>query len=103
LFKKIVEDFGSWENWEKNFMATGAMRGIGWAILYFDNQANKLLNVWINEHDTGHLAGCVPILVMDVFEHAYMTDYETKKPEYIGAFMKNICWHVASSRFSAGR
>lgn len=99
LFKKITEDFGSFENWEKNFKATGAMRGIGWVILYYDQQANKLINVWINEHDTGHLAGCVPILVMDVFEHAYMVQYGLKKPDYIEAFMKAICWHVASARF----
>lgn len=99
LLQKIVEDFGSYENWEKNFKATGSMRGIGWVILYYDQQANKLINVWINEHDTGHLAGCVPILVMDVFEHAYMVQYGLKKPDYIEAFFKVICWHVVSARF----
>lgn len=99
LLQKIVEDFGSYENWEKNFRAIGAMRGIGWVILYYDQQTNKLINVWINEHDTGHLAGCVPILVMDVFEHAYMVQYGLKKPDYIEAFFKVLCWHVANARF----
>lgn len=103
LYKKIEKDFGSYENWEKNFKATGAMRGIGWVILYYDKQEDKLLNVWINEHDGGHLAGCQPILVMDVFEHAYMVQYGLKKPDYIEVFMKNICWHVASSRFNLAR
>jgi superoxide dismutase, Fe-Mn family len=99
LGKKITEDFGSIENWEKQFKAVAAMRGIGWVILYYDQQAGKLFNVWINEHDKGHLTGCVPILVMDVFEHAYMTDYEIKKADYIEAFMKVVCWPVASARF----
>lgn len=100
LGKKITEQFGSIENWEKNFRAVGAMRGIGWVILYFDTDSGKMFNVWINEHDGGHLAGCVPILVMDVFEHAYMTDYEIKRVAYIDAFVKNICWHVAGARYS---
>ena len=70
--------FGNYETWVNGFKATGAMRGIGWAVLYYDKQADKLYNVWINEHDTGHFAGCVPILIMDVFEHAFMIDYGTK-------------------------
>lgn len=99
LGKKIVQQFGSIENWEKNFRAVGGMRGIGWAVLYFDQNSGNVYNMWINEHDGGHLAGAVPILVMDVFEHAYMTDYEIKRAAYVDAFMKNICWHVASARF----
>jgi Fe-Mn family superoxide dismutase len=99
LGKKIEKIYGSYENWKKNFAAVGAMRGIGWVVLYYDKMADRLFNVWINEHDTGHLAGCAPILVMDVFEHAYVTDYEIKKADYIEAFMKVVCWHVASSRF----
>ena len=76
-----------------------AMRGIGWVILYYDNGANRLFNVWINEHDVGHFSGCTPLLVMDVFEHAYMTDYGIKRGEYINAFFKTIDWDVVSKRF----
>ncbi|EKD46537.1 MAG: Superoxide dismutase [uncultured bacterium] len=101
LGEKIVQDFGSIENWEKQFRATGAMRGIGWVVLYYDQDGDRLFNAWINEHDSGHFAGAVPILVMDVFEHAYMTDYEIKKVDYIEAFMKNICFHVANARFNS--
>ena len=100
LGKKIVEQFGSFENWEKHFRATGAMRGIGWVVLYQDNVTGTLYNAWINEHDGGHLSGATPLLVMDVFEHAYMTDYEIKRAAYIDTFMKNICWHVVGSRFA---
>lgn len=100
LFKKILEDFGSYENWERDFKAVGTMRGIGWVILYYDPVANKLFNFWINEHDVGHISGAVPILVMDVFEHAYMIDYGLKKVDYIEAFFKVIDWRVVANRFS---
>jgi Fe-Mn family superoxide dismutase len=98
LAKKLAEDFGSYENWEKDFKATGAMRGIGWAILYQDTTNGKLVNFWINEHDTGHPAGCTPILIMDVFEHAFMIDFGLKRPDYIAAFFNNINWAAAEAR-----
>ncbi len=98
LYKKIVEDFGSFENWEKDFKATGAMRGIGWTILYQDSVNGKLLNFWVNEHDTAHPSGCQPILIMDVFEHAFITDYGLKRADYIQAFFKNINWKVVEKR-----
>ncbi len=98
LLKKISEDFGSYEMWEKDFKATGAMRGIGWVILYQDISNGKLINFWINEHDVAHPAGCNPILVMDVFEHAFMIDYGLKKADYITAFFKNINWAIVESR-----
>ena len=98
LAKKLAENFGSYEDWEKDFRGTGTMRGIGWVILYQDNVSGKLFNQWINEHDVGHPAGCVPILVMDVFEHAFITDYGLKRADYIEAFFKNINWAVVEGR-----
>ena len=98
LYKKIVEDFGSYENWEKDFKATGTMRGIGWAILYQDSKSGKLINFWINEHDAAHPAGCQPILIMDVFEHAFLTDYGLKRADYIESFFKNINWEEVEKR-----
>jgi len=98
LVKKMVEDFGSYEEWERDFKAIGAMRGIGWAILYQDNITRRLLDQWINEHETGHLAGCIPLLVMDAFEHAFITDYGLKRTDYIEAFFKNINWGTVESR-----
>lgn len=88
--KKIAESFGNYDAWEKDFRATGAMRGIGWVVLYQDTAANRLINFWINEHDVSHPAGCVPLLIMDVFEHAFMLDYGLKRADYIEAFFKNI-------------
>ncbi len=102
LAKKVVEDFGSYEDWERDFKGTGTMRGIGWAILYQDNVTGKLINQWINEHETGHLAGCTPILVLDVFEHAFMIDYGLKRADYIEAFFKHINWGVVENRLKRG-
>ena len=98
LAAKIAADFGSYEAWEKDFRATGAMRGIGWAVLYQDSTNGKLINFWINEHDVAHPAGCTPILIMDVFEHAFMLDYGLKRADYIEAFFRNIDWKAAESR-----
>ncbi len=99
LAQKITSEFGSLELWEKDFKAVAAMRGIGWAILAYDEAGDRLFNVWINEHDVGHLAGAKPILVMDVFEHAYMLDYGVKRADYITAFWNVIDWKVVESRF----
>lgn len=98
LAAKLAQDFGSYEDWEKDFRGVGTMRGIGWAILYQDTATGRLVNFWINEHDAGHPAGCLPILVLDVFEHAFMIDYGLKRADYIEAFFKNIDWNVVQGR-----
>jgi Fe-Mn family superoxide dismutase len=98
LARKLAEAYGSYEAWEQDFRATGSMRGIGWVVLYQDNQTGGLCNAWINEHEAGHLTGCRPILVMDVFEHAFMIDYGLKRADYVAAFFKNINWKVAEGR-----
>jgi len=98
LSKKLADAYDSYDIWEQDFRATGAMRGIGWAILYQDDVTGWLFNQWINEHEIGHLAGCKPILVMDVFEHAFLTDYGLKRADYIAAFFKNINWGAVETR-----
>jgi len=98
LMKRLDENFGSYDNWAADFKATGAMRGIGWVVLYEDPKTNRLINVWINEHDVGHLSGGNPLLIMDVFEHAYLPDYGLKRGEYIQAFFQNINWAAVEAR-----
>lgn len=99
--KKLIAQFGSYERWESVFKAVGAIRGIGWVILAYDKQGDRFFNVWINEHDVGHLAGAVPLLVMDVFEHAFMLDYGLNRAEYIEAFFKVIDWKAVEGRFKS--
>lgn len=92
LCRALKENFGSVEFWKNDLVSTGKMRGIGWVILYQDRTNGSLCNFWINEHDCGHPSGLNPILVMDVFEHAYMLDYGKDKPSYIEAFTKSVDW-----------
>ncbi|AQX74688.1 superoxide dismutase [Dehalococcoides mccartyi] len=99
FYQALAAEFGSYQLWEADFKATSAMRGIGWVILYKDPQTGRLFNQWINEHEAGHLAGATPILVIDVFEHAFLTDYGLKRAEYIAAFIKNINWSEVEKRF----
>ncbi len=101
LGKKLAEAFGGVENWESDFRGVGAMRGIGWAALYQDADSGRLINFWINEHDGGHPAGGRPLLIMDVFEHAFMLDYGLKRADYIEAFFRNIDWAVVEKRGQA--
>jgi Fe-Mn family superoxide dismutase len=100
LHARLAKDFGSLEAWTKDFKATGAMRGIGWAALVWDHVGSRTFNVWIGEHDGGHLAGCPILLIMDVFEHAFLTDYGLKRADYIEAFVKAASWKRVSERFA---
>lgn len=101
LAKKLSAQFGSVENWKKDFTATGTIRGIGWVVLYLDPASGNLFNVWINEHDMGHFAGCTPLLIMDVFEHAFMLDYGTNRADYIAAFFNAIDWRKAAALYDS--
>lgn len=100
LKSALEKAYGSVENWKKNFVGVGTMRGIGWVVLALDDRNGEMFNVWINEHDAGHLVGATPILIMDVFEHAFMIDYGLKRADYIEAFFKAIDWQAVENRFS---
>lgn len=99
LMLKMQQDFGSYDQWKTDFVSTGLMRGIGWVVSYVEPKNGRLLNEWINEHDLGHLAGAKPILIMDVFEHAYITQFGLDRSKYIDVFFNNINWEVVSNRF----
>jgi superoxide dismutase, Fe-Mn family len=101
LYAKIESDFGSYEKWKSDFIATGLIRGIGWVVSYVDPKQGRLINEWINEHDVGHLAGGTPILIMDVFEHAYITQFGIDRAKYIDVFFNNINWDAASKRYKS--
>ena len=99
-FGKAAEtSFGSYEIWKADFVGIGKMRGVGWAICY-QNPANaRLSNHWITLHETGNVAGFSPILVMDVWEHAFLLDYKpAERPKYIDAFFSNIAWDMVENR-----
>ena len=91
FFRAAEASFGSYDIWKADFVGIGKMRGVGWAICY-ENPANgRLSNHWISLHETGNVAGFNPVLVMDVWEHAFLLDYKpAERPKYIEAFFSNI-------------
>ncbi len=100
LYKKITEQFGSYDAWLMRFKAIALTRGIGWAILYYDAQTDKILNTWVEEQHLGHLTGLTPILALDVWEHAYVADYHPSgKKQYVEDFFANLNWSVIEKNF----
>ena len=100
LIDAIEEQFGSYEAWQRDFVATGMIRGIGWVVLAYDPETGRMINVWIEEHNLGNLVGLLPILVMDVWEHAYITAFGLKRKRYIDLFFQDLDWRVMESRFN---
>lgn len=104
LLTALSKSFGSYASWKENFESAGKTRGIGWAIVYADPMNGALTNHFIQEHENGNIAGFEPILVMDVWEHAYMVDHRAGgRGNYIAAFMQNINWEKVEERFAAVR
>ena len=97
--KAAASTFGTYEIWKADFVGIGKMRGVGWAICNQNPANGRLSNHWITLHETGNIAGFNPILVMDVWEHAYLLDYKpAERPKYIEAFFSNIDWAAAEQR-----
>ncbi len=96
----LVEAWGDIRAWREDFAKTAEMRGIGWAMLYYDPPARRLFNWWVSDHEVNHPAGLRPILVLDVFEHAWMVDYGAgEKARYVEAFLENVNWEIVERRF----
>ncbi len=93
----LEKQWGSVGAWREEFAAIGAMRGVGWAILYRDPANGALSNHWIGLHEEGHPAGFAPVLVMDVWEHAF-TGME--RPAYVEAFLANVDWARVERRLA---
>lgn len=91
----LAGTWGSVDAWREEFAGLGAMRGVGWVILYQDPVNGALSNHWIGLHEEGHPAGFRPLLVMDVWEHAF-TGME--RPKYVEAFLENVSWEAAAAR-----
>ena len=97
--RALTETYGSVDDWLANFHAIGGMRGIGWVILYQDPVNGRLVNQWISLHQDGIPARWKPILVMDVWEHAFMRDYKaTERAKYVDAFFRNVDWSIVDQR-----
>ena len=99
LYDALGEGYGGFDEWKKDFVAVGGMRGIGWVIAYCDTTNGRISNNWISDHENGNLAGFVPIVVMDLWEHAYIKDYKpAEKGKYIESFFANLDWKACEGR-----
>jgi len=99
FFKAAEQSFGSYDIWKADFVGVGKMRGVGWAICYQNPANGRLSNHWITLHETGNVSGFAPVLVMDVWEHAFILDYKpADRPKYIEAFFSNIDWAAVEGR-----
>ncbi len=99
LGKLITDTYSSIEVWKNDFFKVGSMRGVGWAIMFQDPFTKTLSNHWISLHEEGNIAGFQPILVMDVWEHAFLLDYmPADRIKYIEAFYSNIDWEKVEAR-----
>jgi superoxide dismutase, Fe-Mn family len=102
--KAIVKDFGSFDTWFETFTALALTRGIGWAMLYYDPQTDRLTHAWIDEHHIGQLNGLRLVLGLDMWEHAFMIDYSpADKKKYVTAFFENLNWSVIEKNYLDAR
>jgi len=102
LFKAIEAEWGSFDSWLESFKSLAKTRGVGWAILYFDTQEQKLLTTWVDEQHLGHLTGCSPVLALDMWEHSFVADYQPSgKGEYIEDYFANVNWSTIENNFKS--
>jgi Fe-Mn family superoxide dismutase len=102
LAEALVRDFGSAERWRDEFIAMGKALagGSGWVLLTYSRRDARLLNQWASDH--AHvLAGGIPLLALDMYEHSYHIDYGAKAAAYVDAFMQNIRWEKVVARYEA--
>jgi len=95
----LDESFGGFDRWRKDILEMAALRGVGWVATVRDRQTNRLLNVWVDEHQLGMPAGVDTVLVVDLWEHAYLMDFApAKKSSYVETILANIDWSVIEAR-----
>jgi len=92
----IAQDFGSIESWSADALACG-IAARGWVVLAFDLNDGKLHNYVCDVHNQGGIWGAIPLLVLDVYEHAYFLDYATARKKYLEALLKNVDWSVPNA------
>jgi len=101
FLRAVESSFGSYDLWKVDFTSVGKMRGVGWAICYQDPLHGQLSNHWVTLHEVGNVSGFIPVLVMDVWEHAFLLDYKpAERPKYIEAFFSNLNWQTVEERLS---
>jgi Fe-Mn family superoxide dismutase len=102
LVEDLRQQFGSLENFVAYFSACG-MAARGWVVLAWDLQANALRVYSADSHNQGGVWGCIPVLVLDVYEHAYFIDFGSDRKSYIAEWWTHLDWTIASERYQAAK
>ncbi len=104
LGRKLTEDFDSFDRWKKQFSDIGKIRGVGWVMTSLDPLSNRLNTFWVSDHEIGQIAGFIPVIVMDMWEHAFVTDYGATadgRAKYLDAYLKNLDWETTAQRLAS--
>lgn len=97
-YMRLSRDFGTFDNWQNDFIATAMSARNGWAVCAYSTFLKKYINFFVDSHDQGILMGCYPVIVLDMWEHSYFKDYMDEKKTYIYAMMKEFDWEVIEER-----
>ena len=100
LMERIIRDFGSFDKFKSQFSeAAKAVEASGWCLLVYVPEFEKLEILQCEKHQNLTLWGCVPLLVLDMWEHSYYLQYKTNRPDYVGAFWNIVNWNVVNNRY----
>ena len=99
-YLKLQRDFGTFEDWQKDFIACAMSAGNGWAVTAYSTFLKKYVNVMVSNHSQDVMMGLYPVIVVDMWEHAYTRDYLTDKKSYLIAQMRELNWNVINERFT---
>lgn len=98
-FMRLERDFGTFDDWQFDFIACAMSSRNGWAVCAFSTFLQRYVNFFIDDHDQGIPVGCYPVIVIDCHEHAYYRDYLLDRKSYVYAMMKELRWDVIEERF----
>lgn len=99
-YMRLARDFGTFEKWQFDFMACALSSRNGWAMTVYEPYRNRYMNVIVDGHAVDVPVGAVPVIVMDMWEHAYFRDYATDKKAYLVAMMRELNWNVVEARMT---
>lgn len=98
-FLRLQRDFGTFEDWQRDFMACAQTAGNGWAVCGYNMYLRRYVNTFVTSHSGDVMLGLFPLIVVDMWEHAYFRDYLTDKKSYLIAQMREFNWTVIEDRF----
>jgi len=98
-FMRLERDFGSFDKWQKEFVACALSARNGWAVTVFSHMLKRYINVIVDLHSQQIPIGCTPIIVMDCWEHSYYRDYLSDRKTYVYGMMKEFDWKQIEERF----